>query len=97
MIKYEAMFIVKPELSEDEKKTLFGQIADIIVKNNGKVLSADIWSEKRKLWFRMKKYHEGIYYLVNFNLETSAINKIKYAFKLNESILRVMILRVEKK
>ena len=94
MNKYEAMFIVKPELSEEEKKNLFSQIADIIVKNNGKILDGNIWSEKKKLCFRIGKYQEGTYYLVNFNLEASAITKIKYAFKLNENILRVMILRV---
>jgi small subunit ribosomal protein S6 len=94
MNKYEAMFIVKPELNAEEKKTLFGQIADIIVKNNGKVSDANIWLEKRKLCFRIRKHNEGTYYLVNFNLEAPAITKIKYAFKLNENILRVMILRV---
>lgn len=93
MNKYEAMFIVKPELNAEEKKTLFSQIADIIVKNNGKVSDANIWSEKRKLCFPIRKHDEGSYYLVNFNLEASAITKIKYAFKLNENILRVMILK----
>jgi small subunit ribosomal protein S6 len=94
MNKYEAMFIVKPELSEDDRKTLLTQISDVIVKNSGKVLNADIWSEKRKLTFTIKKHLEGIYYLVSFNLPTEAMTKIKYAFKLNENILRVMILVV---
>jgi len=94
MNKYEAMFIVKPDLSEEDKKTLFGQIQETIVKNEGKVLTADIWSEKRKLTFTLKKNQEGVYYLVNFNLPTEAITKIKYTFKLNENILRVMILAV---
>jgi len=94
MNKYEAMFIIKPDLSEEDKKTLFNQLADVIAKNSGKVLNAAVWLEKRKLCFRISKYQEGTYYLVNFNLDTSAITKLKYAFKLNENILRVMILRV---
>jgi small subunit ribosomal protein S6 len=94
MNKYEAMFVVKPDLSEEDKKTLFGQIQEVMVKNGGQVLKADIWSEKRKLTFTIKKQLEGVYYLVNFNLPTEAIPKIKYAFKLNENILRVMILVV---
>jgi small subunit ribosomal protein S6 len=94
MNKYEAMFIVKPDLSEEDKKALFGQIQEVIVKNGGQVLQADIWSEKRKLTFTIKKQLEGVYYLVNLNLPTEAMAKIKYAFKLNENILRVMILVV---
>lgn len=91
MKKYEAMFIVKPDLSEDQKKTLFNQINEAITKNNGSVSQASIWSEKRKLFFPIKKYQEGIYYLMNFNLAPEGIAKIRHTYKLNENILRVLI------
>jgi len=93
MNKYEAMCILKPDLSEEQKKALFGQIADILSKNNAKVISADIWSEKRPLSFTIKKQREGIYYLMVFDAPTDAITKMKYAFKLNENIIRVLIVR----
>jgi ribosomal protein S6 len=35
MNNYEAMFIIKPELPEEEKKTLFAQIAEAITKHGG--------------------------------------------------------------
>lgn len=95
MHKYEAMFIIKPGLSEDEKKTLFEQLNDVLLKHNGNVLSRDIWSEKRKLYFPIKKYQEGMYYLVNFNLAPLSIKDINHAYKLNDNILRVFITRVE--
>jgi len=94
-MKYEAMFIIKPELSEEEKKTLFNQIAEAITKNNGTVTSASIWSEKKKLYFTLKKHTEGVYYLVNFSVETQAITKIRHAYNLNEDILRVLITKLE--
>jgi small subunit ribosomal protein S6 len=95
MKKYEAMFIIKPDLSEDEKKALFSQIDDAVVKNNGKVLQANVWSERKKLIFPIKKQHEGIYYLINFNAPPEADVKIRQAYKLNESILRVLITKIE--
>jgi len=97
MNKYEAMFVIKPDLSEEDRKTLFGQIQDAIVKNNGEVITAVIWAEKRKLIFNLKKQQEGVYYLVNFSAPSEAITKLKYTFKLNEQILRVLILRPEEK
>lgn len=93
MNKYEAMFIINPELTEDDRKALFGQIAETIGKNGGKVVSADIWSERRRLTFNIKKKSEGVYYLAHFELPTAGLDKIRYAFKLNENILRVQILR----
>ena len=56
MKKYEAMFIIKPDLSEEEKKALFAQISDSIAKNNGSILQSSIWQERKKLFFVIKKY-----------------------------------------
>jgi len=95
MNKYEAMFIVRPDLAEEERKNLFNQIEDAVNKSNGNVSSANIWSEKRKMYFTIKKYPEGVYYLVNFNIEGAAIAKIRHAYNLNENILRVLIIRVD--
>ena len=97
MNKYEAMFIIKPDLSEEEGKTLFGQIQEAITKNSGRVDNAAVWAEKRKLVFTLKKQQEGVYYLVNFSAPSEAITKLKYTFKLNEQILRVLILRPKNK
>ena len=97
MNKYEAMFVIKPDLSEEERKVLFGQIQEAVVKNSGEIANAVIWSEKRKLIFPLKKQQDGLYYLVNFNAPGAAITKLKYTFKLNEQILRVLILSPESK
>jgi small subunit ribosomal protein S6 len=94
MNKYEALFIIKPDLSEEEKKSLFGQINDAVAKNNGKVLQANVWSEKRNLCFPIKKYPQGIYYLMNFNVLPGALTEIRHAYKLNENILRVLITKI---
>jgi len=95
MKKYEAMFIIKPDLSEDENKTLFNQISDAVTKNNGNVSGGSVWSEKRKLYFPIKRYREGIYYLLNLTTEPKSITDINHAYKLNENILRVLITKIE--
>ena len=94
MNKYEAMFIVRAGLPEEERKTTFNQIQDAITKNNGKVQDDSIWAEKRKLFFPIKKHLDGLYYLVNFSIPAQAIKEINRSFKLNENILRVLVTRV---
>jgi small subunit ribosomal protein S6 len=91
MNRYEAMFIVNPDLSADDRKTLFNQISDTVTKNSGSVSNAAIWMERRKLYFPIKKHQEGLYYLVNFSVAGLAIKEINHAYKLNENILRVLI------
>ncbi|MFH0763285.1 MAG: 30S ribosomal protein S6 [Candidatus Omnitrophota bacterium] len=93
MNKYEAMVIIKPDLSEEERNDLFKQLADTVSKNNGEVSSAAVWSEKRKLIFPIKKQQDGVYYLMNFTLAPQEIAQINRVYKLNENVLRVLITR----
>jgi len=95
MNKYEAMFIVKPDLTEEQRKNLLHQIGEVIAKFSGNVSRADIWSEKRRLLFPIKRQQEGIYYLVNFNIPSDGIAKIREVYRINEDILRVLISRLK--
>jgi len=95
MNKYEAMFIVRPDLPEEERKSLFQQINDAVTKNSGTITEGAVWSEKRKLFFPIKKFTEGVYYLLSFSLNPLAIKDIRHAYKLNENILRVLISKFE--
>ena len=95
MNKYEAMFIVKPDLSEEERKTLFQQINDAGVKYGGTVTQGALWAERKKLFFPIKKHAEGVYYLLNFSVNPLAIKDIRHVYKLNENILRVLFTKQE--
>ena len=97
MHKYEAMFILRPDMNESERASMFGQIKETFEKFSGQINNADIWSEKRKLYFDITlkskaiKFKDGLYYLVVFDAPPLEIKKISAAFRLNESILRFMI------
>ena len=93
MAKYEAMVIVNPNLNEEQKKEISAHVSDVIVKNQGEVVNLTVWSERRKLAYPMKKFQEGIYYLLNFTADPASIIKLKQAYKLNENIIRMLILR----
>lgn len=95
MKKYEVMLIIKPDLSEDDKKTLLNQIHETVTKNGGSVTNGAVWSEKRKLFFPIKRCREGVYYLLNFTGEPKSITDINHAYKLNENILRILISKLE--
>lgn len=94
MNKYEAMFILKSDLADEEKKTLFNQLAEGVSKNNGSVSNVSVWAERKRLLFPIGKHHEGLYYLMNFTAPAAAIQHLRQAYKLNENILRVLITRM---
>ena len=95
MNKYELMIIIDAKLSTDEKDSLFKEVVDTVVKGGGKIINSQVWLDKHRLTFKIKKQHEGTYYLVNFEADGTVINKIEPNLKLNERLLRYLISRVE--
>ncbi|MFC1703228.1 30S ribosomal protein S6 [Candidatus Omnitrophota bacterium] len=93
MNNYEAMVIIRPDLNENTRTEVFQQIEEQITKNQGEIQSSKVWAEKHRMTFKIRKFDEGLYYVINFLLAPAAVIKIKQAWKLNDNILRVLILR----
>jgi len=91
MKNYEGMFIIKADLTKEDLDKTLGQVQEIIKKQKGSLGTIKEWG-KQKLAYPIKKQKEGVYYLINFHIDTSAIAKIRRSFSLNESILRVLII-----
>jgi len=90
MANYEGVFIVNPDLSADQSKTAIGQIQDLITKNGGQVDGLQDWGKKR-MAYKIKKKTDGTYFIVNFQLPSSATKKIEQTLRLNDDLLRFMI------
>jgi len=93
MRHYEGVFIVKSDLSKEMLDKVLTQVQDIIGKHKGSPDEIKEWG-KQKLAHPIKKYKEGIYYLINFHIDPDSISKIKRSFSLNESILRELIIEI---
>lgn len=100
MRNYEAMILIRPDLTDQERQTAIDQIKLSITNKGGEVQSADIWANKRKLAFDIRsvltsggvrKYNEAVFYLANFKVDTQAITQLRNDLKLNDAIIRSMI------
>lgn len=89
---YEAMFIFKPTLNEDEVKNLLETVSETIKKNGGEVVDTQNFG-RRKLAYSIKRHKEGAYYLVNFKGQPQSISRLEKTYRLNESILRTLIIK----
>ncbi|MBU4343010.1 MAG: 30S ribosomal protein S6 [Candidatus Omnitrophica bacterium] len=90
MNSYEGLFLLKPDLTKEDLDKALGQVQGIFSKHKGSQDSVKEWG-KQRIAYPVKKYKEGFFYLINFQIGSDGIAKIKRAFSLNESILRVMI------
>lgn len=92
MNNYEGIFIIRPDIKEDEAKGVYKTISDLAVKSGGTVKKEDVWG-KRSMAYPIKKYKEAYYYKLDFESPSEAIVKIEAACKLNGDIVRAMITR----
>jgi small subunit ribosomal protein S6 len=92
MNNYEGLFILKPDLKEEDVKNLFKAITDSVTKNGGAVVKEESWG-KKQLAYPVRKFREGYYYKLDFTAPSAAIAKLEEGFKLNQDILRTMITR----
>ena len=95
MNKYELVYIVDAQLPQQEKEEISRQAVDGINKIEGKVINSNVWFEKQRFTFPMKKIWEGTYYLVNFEAKGPSITKLRQGLRLNERILRSLIIRLD--
>jgi len=89
---YDGLFIVKPELKEEDLKSVLKTINESIAKNGGSVKKEESWG-RRQLAYPVKKFKEGYYYKLDFEVQPAAVSKIEAMYKLNPDVLRVMITR----
>ena len=95
--KYELVVIVDAKLTNEMKEAVRKEVTDTINKRGGKVINSQVWLEKHKLTFQIKKCNEGTYYLINFEGKSEIVQKIRPILKLNEKILRFDIIKPESK
>ena len=53
--KYELVVIVDAKLTNEVKEAVRKEVTDAINKHGGKVINSQVWLEKHKLTFQIKK------------------------------------------
>jgi small subunit ribosomal protein S6 len=87
MRKYETIFILQPELSEDDIKSVTAKAQDVISSYKGECLRMDDWGI-RKLAYPIKKSARGRYYYLRFDGNSALIAELERRLRLDEKVLR---------
>ena len=94
MNKYEMMFIVKTTIDEAAVKTTVDNLKSIITSMKGEIIEEKDLGQK-KLAYPINKEITGFYYVVDFNADNELITELDRKAKIDENILRHMIISLE--
>ena len=94
MTKYEIMFIVKATLDETALNNITKEVQSLINDGNSKVIEFKDMGRK-KLAYPINKEISGFYYLINAEATNETIQEFDRKLRINENILRHLILKIE--
>lgn len=93
MNKYEVMFIISPELSEEGTKAVSEKFKSML-ESAGTVETYAEWG-KRRLAYPINDLTEGYYVLATFEAAPEFPAELERIFKITDGIMRYLVTRCE--
>src|ERR1700751_3111985 len=93
---YECMFLLDPNKVAGDVAGAAKQLQTVLERNHAEVLASRPWDDRR-LAYPIKGQKKGLYYLTYFKTEGKNLVPIEHDFALNETVLRMLIIRIDPK
>ena len=91
-IYYETMYILRPDIAEEEVNKHIEKYNKLLENMGGKILDSQMRG-KRRLAYPIAKNREGIYVQLSHQGDGQHIEKIEKAMRLSEDVIRYMTIK----
>jgi len=91
---YETMYILRPDIAEDEVTEHIDKYNKLLEEFGGTILDSQMRG-KRRLAYQIAKHREGIYVQLSHQGDGQHIFKIEKAMRLSEDVIRYMTVKQE--
>ena len=91
---YEGMFILDSNRYAKDAAGVAGTVTEIVEKNGGELLASRLWSEQ-KLAYPINGQRKGAYWLTYFKLDSTRLTDLNRAARLNDNVLRSMVIKID--
>jgi len=93
---YETLYLVNPDLADEDYRGVVDKFNTLIEKNNGVLIKVDEWG-KKFLAYDVKKFDKGFYVLLNYCGEPNLISELRRDLKLDDRILKYQTIKLSDK
>ena len=91
---YETMYILRPDIAEDEVNNHIDKYNQLLEEFGGTILDSQMRG-KRRLAYQIGKHREGVYVQLSHQGDGQHISKIEKAMRLSEDVIRYMTVKQE--
>jgi len=93
MRRYETIFIVRPNIGEDDIAAITSKTTSIIEGDGGTIIKIDKWGLK-KLAYLIKKESQGYYVYVDYAGIPASVAEIERIFRIDDRVLKYLTLKL---
>jgi small subunit ribosomal protein S6 len=91
---YEELFIVRPDAPDEDVDNLVNQVQTFLSGAGATVDKVDKWG-KRKLAYRIGKFREGSYILVQFSAKAETVKEVERRLRVNDLVIKFLTVRID--
>jgi len=96
MNKYEIMFIIRPDATDEAKKVTVKSLEKALTNNKATITLSKELGQK-EFAYEIKKFKSGFYYLYNIESnDDAAIKEFDRVARIDENVVRHLVLNIEK-
>lgn len=90
---YETLYIINPDLPDDDYRGVVTKFTDLVGKNKGVVTKVDEWGIKT-LAYEVKKFNKGSYVLLQYCGEPGITAELKREMSLDDRLLKYQTIKL---
>jgi small subunit ribosomal protein S6 len=91
---YELMFIVRPDMAEEDQDKLISTLETAVASSSGQVKSVERMG-KRRLAYTVRKFHDGIYVLLTVEGGGGLIHELERRLRVTEPVIKFLTVRID--
>jgi small subunit ribosomal protein S6 len=91
--KYELMFIVRPDMVEEDLNKLISTLESSVTTAGGTAKS-EVWG-KRRLAYRVGKFNDGIFVLMMIEATGAVVHEVERRLRVTEPVIKFLTVRTD--
>ena len=91
---YEELFIVKPDAPEEEVDAFVETLRTQLTNTGATVDKVEKWG-KRRLAYKVDKYREGSYVLLQFSSDAATVKELERRLRVSDVVLKFLTVRID--
>jgi small subunit ribosomal protein S6 len=92
--KYELMFIVRPDMTEEDLDKLISTLQSVVPPSGGTVQKIEKMG-KRRLAYTVRRFHDGIYVLMVIEGGGPVMHELERRLRVTEPVIKFLTVRVD--